>query len=1059
MNAPKLRFLSCLLLVTAFAGLSQASPTLQNYLMTKTDVTTCTPSSPPAAVTTFLTTDKEAYLWFYVTGANNGDVVSSEYYTPAGDLDGTEGGAWDPLASSGNYCFTDAPFKIAGAPPALLPGVWTVRVKYNGSLLFTLNFTIASSAGTGTTLTIPATANIFAAGRDSAFDGTVPPSFWFSAGSGAVVTFSNVTGSVNCTTGAPMNGPDGSVSCAGGSTSINSYQGISGIVDGHKSMFLAGVFLDDSTPADPAPASLDFTSNENFTTLAPQLRQVFFIGDGLTGDGTGATQQFQVPAGATRLFLGFADAFGFQGDPGYYSDNAGSLSATFILAGGQPGACTYSITPSSQSFSASGGNDSIAVSVGASCAWTAQSNDDWITVSTGASGAGNGTVTYSVAANTGNSSRTGTMTIAGKTFTVNQASSQCSYSLSATSASVASGGGTNGVVVSADTGCSWTAVSNVSWITIETGLTGSGSGSVSYTVDPNTGAARSGTLTIAGVTFTVTQDAANTTDAPAISSNGVVNAASFMPATLPGGAIARGSLFSIFGTNLGPPLAVQAKSFPLSTSLGGAVVKITQGGGSVNALPLYVSAGQINAIMPSNAPLGDVEITVTYNGVTSAPAALHVANTNFGAFNTSGGSGPGIFQNYIAAAQQPLNTRSSTARPGQVVTLWGTGLGPISKPDNVAPPAGNLPVSAQVLVGGKPAHLLYSGRAPCCAGVDQIVFTVPSDAVQGCYVPVQVKTGDASYSNTVTMAIDPKGQACSDPANPLAPLASKGGNYGVILLLRAAGDLQLDPATPAADFTLDIGMGLFQKVQPSGSLGFNPLYSFPPVGTCSTLTGKLDLSSILGGGTSTAISGYLPSPLDAGPALSIRGPDSHTVSMPYQNADAATSPYLGLLGGSFPLAGLPALPLFLNGGSYQVSAPGGKDVGPFSASIMLPQPVKWTNRDQIASIDRTAGVTLNWSGGNASSELVLIAGGSIDQVTNAGSAFFCFVPLGPGSFTVPPSVLANLPPSIAANPSETLGLLLLGAVPSSGLGTFSATGLDDGLIVYFGLDIKTVGVQ
>ena len=1059
MNAPQLRFLSCLLFLTAWAGPSQASPTLQNYLMTRTDATTCTPSNPPAAVTTFLTTDKEAYLWFYVTGANTGDVVSSEYYTPAGDLDGTEGGAWDPLATGGNYCFTDAAFTIAGAPPALLPGVWTVRVKYNGSLLFTLNFTIATSASTGTTLTIPATANIFAAGRDSAFDGTMPPSFWFSASPGAVVTFSNVTGSVNCTTGAPMNGPDGSPSCAGGATNINSYQGISGIVDGQKSMFLTGVFLDDSTPADPAPASLDFTTNESFATLAPQLRQVFFIGDGLTGAGTGATQQFQVPAGATRLFLGFADAFGFQGDPGYYSDNSGSLSATFILAGGQAGACTYSITPSSQSFSASGGNDSIAVSSGASCAWTAQSNDDWITVSTGASGTGNGTVTFSVAANTGASSRTGTMTIGGKTFTVTQASTQCSYSLSAPSASVASGGATNGVLVSADTGCSWTAASNVDWITVETGLTGSGSGSVSYTVAPNTGAARSGTLSIAGLTFTVTQDAANTTGAPAISSNGVVNAASFMPANLPGGAIAQGSLFSIFGTALGPALAVEAKAFPLAASLAGVSVKITQGGASVNALPLYVSAGQINAIMPSNAPLGDAQIAVTYNGVNSAPAALRIANSNFGAFNTSGGSGPGIFQNYIAAAQQPLNTRSSPAKPGQVVTLWGTGLGPISKPDNVAPPAGNLPVSAQVLVGGKPAHLLYSGRAPCCAGVDQIVFTVPSDAVQGCYVPVQVKTGDSSYSNTVTMAIDSKGQACSDPANPLAPLASKGGNYGVILLLRAAGDLQLDAATPAADFTLDIGLGLFQKIQPSGTLGFNPLYSFPPMGTCSTYAGALDLSSLLSGGLPTGTSSLLPSPLDAGPALSIAGPDSHSISMPYQNADAATSPYIGLLGGSFPLAGLPALPLFLNGGAYRITAPGGKDVGPFSATATLPGPVKWTNRDQIASIDRSAGVTVNWSGGDAASELALVAGIGIDQVTNASSAFFCFVPLAPGSFTVPPSVLANLPPSVAANPSETLGLLLVGAVPSSGLGTFSATGLDDGLIFYLGLDIKTVGIQ
>jgi hypothetical protein len=56
--------------------------------------------------------------------------------------------------------------------------------------------------------------------------------------------------------------------------------------------------------------------------------------------------------------------------------------------------------------------------VSGACNWTAVSNVSWITITSGASGTGSGTVTYSVASTT--SSRTGTMTIAGLTFTVKQ---------------------------------------------------------------------------------------------------------------------------------------------------------------------------------------------------------------------------------------------------------------------------------------------------------------------------------------------------------------------------------------------------------------------------------------------------------------------------------------------------------------------------------------------------------------------------------------------------------------------------------------------------------------
>jgi hypothetical protein len=85
------------------------------------------------------------------------------------------------------------------------------------------------------------------------------------------------------------------------------------------------------------------------------------------------------------------------------------------------GTCTFSISPTSASSPATGGTGTVTVTATAGCSWTAASNSAFITVTSGASGTGNGSVGYSVAANTATTSRTGTLTIAGQTFTVTQA--------------------------------------------------------------------------------------------------------------------------------------------------------------------------------------------------------------------------------------------------------------------------------------------------------------------------------------------------------------------------------------------------------------------------------------------------------------------------------------------------------------------------------------------------------------------------------------------------------------------------------------------------------------
>ena len=82
--------------------------------------------------------------------------------------------------------------------------------------------------------------------------------------------------------------------------------------------------------------------------------------------------------------------------------------------------CAYAVSPISENFRHSGGTGSVSVTTDTACSWTAVSNADWITLTGGGSGVGSGTVSYQVAFNNTGRDRTGTLTIAGNTFTVIQ---------------------------------------------------------------------------------------------------------------------------------------------------------------------------------------------------------------------------------------------------------------------------------------------------------------------------------------------------------------------------------------------------------------------------------------------------------------------------------------------------------------------------------------------------------------------------------------------------------------------------------------------------------------
>ena len=200
---------------------------------------------------------------------------------------------------------------------------------------------------------------------------------------------------------------------------------------------------------------------------------------------------------------------------GVTSHVTGTLAtATFDNVSTPSGPCSFSISPASQAFDATGGNATIAVTASdASCTWTATSSDtSWLTVTSAASGSGNALVSVNAAANAGGS-RSATITVAGQTFAASQSAAACAYSISPTSQLLAAGGDTATVAVTAGSWCSWTAASNdtTGWLTVTSGASGTGNGTVTLSAAPNSAGARSATATIAGQTFTANQTGASCT--------------------------------------------------------------------------------------------------------------------------------------------------------------------------------------------------------------------------------------------------------------------------------------------------------------------------------------------------------------------------------------------------------------------------------------------------------------------------------------------------------------------------------------------------------------------
>jgi uncharacterized protein (TIGR03437 family) len=228
--------------------------------------------------------------------------------------------------------------------------------------------------------------------------------------------------------------------------------------------------------------------------------------------------------------------------------------------------------------------------------------------------------------------------------------------------------------------------------------------------------------------------------------------------------IAPAALFIIKGSNLNNQglSALQSSGTPgLPLTLNGTSISVTVSGITTQPALYYTSPGQLGAVLPSTTPVGTGTITVTNNGQTSAAAQIQVVQSALG-LDTMNGAGTG--QAVASDASGNLIGPYNSAKPGQSISLWGSGFGAdLSNNDRTFPLNQNnlTSIPLQIYVGGVSANISYRGRSQF-PGVDQVVITIPSSGVApGCTVSLTGVSGTGTATNAVTISIAQNGGTCS----------------------------------------------------------------------------------------------------------------------------------------------------------------------------------------------------------------------------------------------------------------------------------------------------------
>lgn len=497
---------------------------------------------------------------------------------------------------------------------------------------------------------------------------------------------------------------------------------------------------------------------------------------------------------------------------------------------------------------------------------------------------------------------------------------------------------------------------------------------------------------------------------PSIAPNGVVNAASFANHPDLGTVLVPRSIASIFGHNLAATTE-SASGTPLPTALGGTSVLVND-----SLAPLfYVSPGQINFQVPSSGISSPYSVRVRSASGTSDTVTAQLAQAAPGIFTQSSGAcGPGAIQNVASDGTVTLNSVEESAAPGSVVTIYATGLGPVYFPPPDGEPAKSDPLSPAQGPGGgligldgfqHSANVQFSALAPGLVGVNQLNLLIPSDAPEGCAVPLRLVDW-ASTSQPVTISIRRGGGPCQNP--PLARIGS-----AMWRKVTTTGPKASDSSAIEA-----FSASLFEAPE---SLVARPQSQR-----------QLQPGGVRNGGTSFTTERSCPGAggraLEAGP-LTLKGPSGNAITLLPSSQSGQIVYQTSLPPGT------------LQPGSLQIAGAGSSTVGAFQSAILYPQPIHITTTlvpgTMLSSVQP---FRVEWTGGTSDAvvriQLVSTIPYSPPQSSNwefaalasAGSATLPLMELLPGRFSLP------------VIPSDQMSVIVR-VSPLTNAGTFTASGL------------------
>jgi uncharacterized protein (TIGR03437 family) len=434
--------------------------------------------------------------------------------------------------------------------------------------------------------------------------------------------------------------------------------------------------------------------------------------------------------------------------------------------------------------------------------------------------------------------------------------------------------------------------------------------------------------------------------------------------------------------------------------------------GSASTIPAQVVAtdsSTITFVVPPQTPAGPAQLVYHVAGDVTGGITqwieISVVPASFALFRKSA-PGPAQAQLIAADGSSTLSGMATPAKPGQMVVLWGSGLG--------ATPMANVGVT----LGGVPQTVLYAGRSPSVPGVDQINFRVAAGTPAGCYVPLAVIYGQLSASSYLSESSD--GSPCAHPlrlsADDLRNLDTGGtvavGRINLESDLQAAAADHASRSETAAIAFSDMDAALLANYFGAGSAG-------PPYG-CSlpglAVPTGIFAYIILGGGPTSSF----------GSTMTLTGPSQSVITLTSPSYSANVSP-----GADAPLSSVP--PAVLSAGSWTWASAGGQNLPASSFDFTLPPPVRIDGSAPIA-LALTEDQTIAWNGANYDPNAIVtvtltstgpyapaipvsrsdpVAVISLTLTAPGSTLLTCTAPANAGRLTIPKDLLSQIGPTVA----------------------------------------------